>query len=394
MATQKLTKKSIAAITAPDPSGKQVVVWDQELKGLGVLVSGTTSTKSYIVQRTIGPRGKLRRVTIGPTNTLTIEQARDQAADVLNLMRRGVDPKAKTDEPTVQEGLDDYLAARKDLRPESVRAYRRIEKTLTSWMGTKLRDLTGDMVEQRHRALAADIGEFTANAAMRTLGIVYNYVADRVPGMPPNPVNRLKRQWFAEPRRTGMIRSEDMPRFYSAVQALSNPVARDYILLLLFTGMRRTEAATLKWSDVDFGERVIRVRATETKAKRRLDLPMSDFVRDLLVARRAQGLTDYVFPSAGESGRIWDPGLGAVKKATGIAVSCHDLRRGYITIASSVVDFVELKAMVNHSLGADVTAGYVQVSQERLREAVQKVADKIKALCEVDEIGGANVARM
>jgi integrase len=41
-------------------------------------------------------------------------------------------------------------------------------------------------------------------------------------------------------------------------------VARDYLLLLLFTGMRRGEAAAFRWDDVDFGLRVIRLPAART----------------------------------------------------------------------------------------------------------------------------------
>ena len=92
--------------------------------------------------------------------------------------------------------------------------------------------------------------------------------------------------------------------------ALPNPVARDYLLLLLFTGLRRTEAATLRWGDVDFVERVIRLPAARTKAGRKLDLPMTDIVRDLLVARRAIGKEEYVFPSDSKSKHISEPRAG------------------------------------------------------------------------------------
>ncbi len=47
---------------------------------------------------------------------------------------------------------------------------------------------------------------------------------------------------------------------------------------------------------MDLNQRVIRLPATRTKAKRKLELPMSDFVRDLLVARRALGNAAFVFP--------------------------------------------------------------------------------------------------
>jgi hypothetical protein len=38
-----------------------------------------------------------------------------------------------------------------------------------------------------------------------------------------------------------------------------------------------------------------------------------------------------------------------------------------------------LKALVNHSLGGDVTAGYVQHSVERLRVPAQRVARRAQA---------------
>ena len=39
----KLTEKAIAKLKAPDPSGKQVLYWDTDLRGFGVRVSGTTN---------------------------------------------------------------------------------------------------------------------------------------------------------------------------------------------------------------------------------------------------------------------------------------------------------------------------------------------------------------
>jgi hypothetical protein len=38
----RLTEKAVRGLPAPDPSGKQVLYWDKELKGLGVLCSGTS----------------------------------------------------------------------------------------------------------------------------------------------------------------------------------------------------------------------------------------------------------------------------------------------------------------------------------------------------------------
>ncbi len=43
----KLTKTAVERLQAPDPSGKQVLHWDTELRGFGVLCSGVTNSKTY-----------------------------------------------------------------------------------------------------------------------------------------------------------------------------------------------------------------------------------------------------------------------------------------------------------------------------------------------------------
>jgi integrase len=105
----------------------------------------------------------------------------------------------------------------------------------------------------------------------------------------------------------------------------------------LFTGLRRREASELRWTEVDLRERVIRLAAVRAKAGRKLDLPMADVVYDLLVARRALWNATWVFPSNGKTGHIEEPkfALKQVMAATGIAVSVHDLRRTFITVAEA-----------------------------------------------------------
>jgi integrase len=169
-------------------------------------------------------------------------------------------------------------------------------------------------------------------------------------------------------------------------------LGRDYLLLTLFTGLRRREAAALTWDEVDFTERVIRLPAARAKSGRALELPMPDFVHGLLVARRALGDAKFVFPSYGRSGhieesRMW---LDQVRSATGIEFSTHDLRRSYITVAESCgIPVYALKAMVNHSLGSSVTEGYIKMTADRLREPAQLVCDRLKELCSISDPSGA-----
>jgi integrase len=365
------------------------------------LCSGVSNAKSYIAQRDL-PNGKTRRVTIAAAAEMTLADAKARAAEILVDMRRGIDPKtARKGATTLRSALDAYLSARADLRPRSAAGYRdAVERLLKDWLDLRLSDITREMVEARLRQIAEEAssrragasGHAAANSAMRALRAIYNFAADRT-DLPPNPV-RLRKLWLPVHPRTGAVSDDDMPAFYEAVRGLPNPIHRDYLLLLLFTGLRRREAAALRWSEVDLRNRVIRLPAARAKSGVKLDLPMSDFVRDLLVARRAIGDAAYAFPSNSKFGHIEEPkfALAMVAEASGIKVSAHDLRRTYITAAESTeMSVMALKALANHSLGKGVTEGYVQISVERLRGPAQKVADRLKELCRVPEPEGVAV---
>jgi hypothetical protein len=58
------------------------------------------------------------------------------------------------------------------------------------------------------------------------------------------------------------------------------------------------------------------------------------------------------------------------------------------------VSWIALKIMLNHTTKGDVTAGYVQISNEQLRRAVQAVADRMLELCGVEPVAAPNVAKL
>ncbi|TIX46035.1 MAG: DUF4102 domain-containing protein [Mesorhizobium sp.] len=390
----KLTERVIDRLAAPDPSGKQVLHWDADLKGFGVLCSGVTSSKTYIVQRTL-PDGRTRRVTVAAANEIDLAKAREQAAEMLVELRKGRDPKTRS--MTLKQTLEAYLKKYDSKLSDNSKAnYKeKVTSYLSAWLDKPLNFITRDAVEKRHSEIAKEIaeakrgkGETSANATMVVLRLLWNFAVeqDKSKSLPPNPV-KLRKQWFPETRRDKIVEEHQMPVFYNAVLALKSDVARDYILFVLFTGLRRREAAMLKWEHVDFDAKLIRIPAQNTKAKRKLDLPMSDFVRNLLVARRSVGKepSGYVFPSHGKkTGYIAEPKfpLDAVAKVCGVSVSVHDLRRTFITVAEQAeISPMTLKMLVNHAPGKDVTEGYVQVRMPRLRTDAQKVAELMKQLC-------------
>jgi integrase len=389
----KLTPSAVDRLEVPDPSGKQRLYWDTELSGFGVLVSGTKETKTYITQHRVN--GLNRRVTVARTNVVSLDEARERARQVIAGMYQGVDPKQPPKPPTgtLRQTFEAYLKARKDLRPSSAKKYRcHIARHLSDWLDKPLRDITPAMVEDRHAMIKGKVererssrratGNATANDTMLVLNFLWTFAADRDETLGRNPA-RLRNQQYPVARRIGMVPADRLGDWCRAVEALPDRW-RDYVMLLLYTGMRRTEAAALRWSEVDLALRVVRLPAARTKAGRPLDLPMSDQVFSILSARKAGGTdsSGYVFPtrSSGHVKKV-EPVMARLASATGVVVGAHDLRRTWITIAESVdVSGLALKALVNHAIGGDVTAGYVQMTVERLRGPAQRVADKIDEL--------------
>ena len=61
---------------------------------------------------------------------------------------------------------------------------------------------------------------------------------------------------------------------------------------------------------------------------------------------------------------------------------------------SAEISAVAMKLLVNHSIGGDMTARYAVLSTERLREAAQKVADRIEELCAAQPADAPNLRQL
>lgn len=80
---------------------------------------------------------------------------------------------------------------------------------------------------------------------------------------------------------------------------------KDYFLLILFTGLRRMEAASLRWNYVDFKAKTFTVQ--DTKNREIHTLPMSDFLYELLWQRKRFKTSEFVFPSPSRTGHVIEP---------------------------------------------------------------------------------------
>jgi integrase len=166
------------------------------------------------------------------------------------------------------------------------------------------------------------------------------------------------------------------------------------MLLVLYTGLRRNEAARLKWSDIDFKEKTFSFTPEKKRGEQseddRVTMPLSVQAHRLLLKRRAEGWeNEYIFPGKHPSPYISKPGNWKrdVIQISGVQFCFHDLRRTFITIAESLdTPHYTLKAPLNHSMGNDVTGGYICMSTERLRKPMQRIVDRITELATAEPV--------
>lgn len=402
----KITKSFVDSLPFTDQPGKQTFYYDTEIKGFGIRVGNTS--KTYITETKINR--KTVRVTLGKHGVLAPEQARKLAKEKLVAMAQNINPNAVVKEErikstTLRQICADYMAARKHLKETTKRDYKYCtEKYFVDWLDKPALEITRDMIEQRHQQLS-ETSKARANLAMRFLRALFNFAAEYRDSkghslFADNPVRRLsaKKIWNRVTRRSNYIQSHQLKSWWDAVYTLKcdpnnkhsqdKETIRDYLLLLLFTGLRREEALTLTWENIDFAARTLTVKDTKNHTDH--ILPLSDFLLGLFEQRKITSATQWVFPGSGKTGRITEPRkqIANVVKISGVQFSSHDLRRTFASIVNKLGDSISyytVKRLLNHKT-ADVTAGYIQHDIEKLREAMQAVTNYVLTC-----VGGGNV---
>jgi len=388
----KLTKSFVDKV-AFEKSG-QVFYRDSELLGFGLRVG--KSAKVYYAEAKL--HGKTVRKSIARHNVVSLDDARSQAKSYLAEISRGKNPhdeekarKAKL--VTLAEVLENYIEARGNLKGSTIQDYRHtFAAYLSDWLNKPAIEISKDMVELKFRKISKT-SPSQANKTMRNFRAAMNYAIMKYEDsngdsiFRHNPVIRITqlRAWHRAVRKNTLIKHYDLAPWYQAVMNLSNDsiapnreVVKDFLLLVLFTGLRRNEAAKLTWNRVDLKDKTIVIKDTKNHTDH--TLPITDFLYDLLTKRKAEAKTKYVFPNETNTGYMTDPKkqIANVVKESGVSFSTHDLRRTFITIAESLdISAYSLKRLLNHKMTNDVTAGYIISDVERLREPMQKITDYI-----------------
>ncbi|HHI9467965.1 TPA: tyrosine-type recombinase/integrase [Legionella anisa] len=389
----RLTKTVIDKIE-PTLGKEQSFYRDDQLKGFALRVTAK-GVKSFVVETRIN--GHVKRITLGKYGNITTEEARKQAKSLLGSIAQGNNPIAEKKTQiikamTLQQVFNAYLIVRKDLKQGTIKDYKHaLHQVVPDWLDKPLISINREMIAKRHMEHGASNSKARANDAMRVLRAVFNFAVheyqtdDGQPIVSVNPVKYLShtRGWFRVDRKQTFIKPHQLAAWNTGLNKLVESgdysqmiMWRDYFLLILFTGMRKTETASIRWNDVDFESKTFTLQ--DTKNRDSHTLPMSDFIYDLFARRNQFKSSDFVFPAKSKAGHIQEPKKVVLKVAelSGVPFTLHDLRRTFATTAEGLdLPAYALKRLLNHKMNNDVTAGYIMRDVERLRKPIQQITD-------------------
>ena len=377
---------------------------DSDLIGFAIRVNNTY--KTYIVEKKV--LGRTVRSTIGLHGNLTLAQARHIARDKLALMAQGINPnevkrkiiaeeKLKSDllkiKPTLKQAFEHYLLY-KTLKPRTIKDYTMVvDNYLKDWNDITLDKISRSMIQAKHSELSQR-SLAQANMAMRVFRAIYNYSVEHYRDEndqsildQDNPINTLnaKKAWNKIRSRKTYIHQDQLPEWIKAVFEYKDrgqqlETNRDFLLTLVLTGFRREECESLTWSSIDL--KYGRITLIDAKYREPYTLPMGDFLFTLMTKRYDQATNEWVFPSAkSTSGHIVNISKvrQKINKSCGIEFSFHDLRRTFGAIAENLgYDQYTIDRLLNHiNDNRDRTRDFVQVSDRKLREAMNTIEDII-----------------
>lgn len=230
---------------------------DTSLRGFGARRRKNTVT-FFVKTR---HRGKQRWITIGSHPAWSAERARQQASDILRNVDRHFEPtidkdKSETAAITFKEAFDRFTAAHgPHIKPSTLREYTRItQRVIVPYFKNKpLKDFKRADCQALHQSLV--MAPSAANHARGIISVVFNWaiVEELIPDA-LNPTKGVRK--YKQISRAQFLSQDDLQRLAKALHEalLRNEASRIQvatILLLLFTGARRSEIFTLKRSYVD-----------------------------------------------------------------------------------------------------------------------------------------------
>lgn len=396
MSTVKLTKK---LIDAAKTTGKRYYLWDNETRGLGVRVAPSGRKAFVLSYRT--KDGTKRQPAVGTYGSITLEQARELAKDMIAEVRGGGDPSRSRKEarlaPTINDLLDRFEVEHfTRLKKKTKQDYGDIIKRYLRPRAGQIRVEAFELPDAQNLHQALSETPRMANLTLAVMSSALSF-AERIgwrpvrsnpcPGVQRFPARKVHRPMseLEIARLAKVLREAETA---TPPEVAENPRAVAALRLLLFTGMRRNEALRLRWEEVDLEGN--RLRLADSKTGEKL-VRLNSAAREVIEAQEPMLGNPFVFPSPVKPGAPLYDVKGVWTRIRTRArlgdVRLHDLRHNYAaTGAADGLSLHQLGQLLGHK-DPSTTARYSDLTDSPAQRAAERVGQALsKAMkAEVEE---------
>lgn len=363
------TKANLESLSAPD-TGRRYI---HDTKEPGLLVQVTTSGRKTF-QLYKKHLGKPVRVTIGTWPDITVEQARKRAREIKVELSNGQNPNDKLKQQRLEmtfgnlftEYLERHAKAKKRTWKEDQEAF---DRHLSALGKKKLSTISRKDIAAIHSAIGKD-HQTAANRILALVSSIFGRAIEFGLWEGLNPCLGVKR--FPEQSRDRFLNGDELGRFFEALRQEPNSTARDFFLVALLTGARRSNVLSMRWSDIDQKEATWKIQ--ETKNGTPHTVPLTGEVLEILQDRRKNAASFFVFPGPGRTGHLVEPkkAWARICKTAGIeGVRIHDLRRTMGSWqAKTGASLPIIGKSLNHK-NASTTSIYARLDLDPIRSAME-----------------------
>ena len=383
MPNVRLTESRVAALEARN---SPYDIRDTELKGFGIRILPSGRKRYFIHSQYEGQR---LWKTVGDANAMGLNEARRRATQLLAAIRRDEVPALP--EERLFEAVAEEVFRRygRNWKPGTLKVNRNYlrNQILPSFRGRNIADITRRDVQNwfaslRATPVAADRSAPVLSVIMRQAEI-YGYRSEG-----SNPCTGIRR--YRRKGRERFLSETEFRRLGRTLDCHEERYWREAALvrLLLLTGCRVSEIATLQWPDYREG----RLFLPDSKTGPRTVLLNAD-AQAILMRRMAYGSSPWVFSSVKDPSRHQHCGLPlwyVIRAETGIGdVRLHDLRH---TVASQAtlagVPLTVTARLLGHS-DVRMTIRYAHVGDREVEAAAERVGQAIDAMMGRTRIHGS-----
>ncbi len=234
-------------------------------------------------------------------------------------------------------------------------------------------------IQQQHQA---QLAATTINRRLHALKHFFDYLVMERQTLATNPVkpSHLLRQGRPLPKKL----SQDQVR--TLFTQITNPLDHALYLLILRCGLRVSEVARLRRSDLDWEQQSLRIDQGKGRKDRVVYVSADALaaLRTCLAIRPAAVPGEVLFwnqkrPQRALSSKGMQKKMERYAKAAGIKASCHSLRH---TFASNLLEegaeVISIKELLGHA-SMESSERYAKLSNQRVKQIYQQTIRKVIA---------------